>query len=420
MPFDYGEEIRRIREILEHPEQDRPYSDEHLQWLREHGFSEETIRYQEQVAQKDFSSKRFRVQLRPASPSDLEYLKSRSYPESICQFYARGEPSYSVNINLLRLPPVSVLREFNENKNIGKLLCPLGYRIVLPSEDFYCIQIDPDGIQDDSPVFLVDHLVESVENLAREVVEEYSIKIADNYKDFLNKFLRGRLPGQIYDLDWEITSGFFIVKTYEKMFLDYLSERGGITEKIYAIPRKNSSPEDYPLQYRGLDRDALIARDNGDTLAEIRMSEIREAKKISHELIWYWKSPALLSSFEEALEVYEWLEGMKPDYEIVWARIAGSGDPLPEHFISIGFEPSWFPDDFSASNDCMFFAMWHGPDNEGKIFLPYFERMNTYGLFQSVEDAGDFLACYLPFDWTEHGYYVITEVFVQEGSAKPF
>jgi hypothetical protein len=70
-----------------------------------------------------------------------------------------------------------------------------------------------------------------------------------------------------------ITHGFLIVKPYASLYRKYVG-RYDIATDVYAIPRKDRTPEQSSIQYRGLDRDALDDFDKSDLLAEVRMAEL--------------------------------------------------------------------------------------------------------------------------------------------------
>ena len=142
---------------------------------------------------------------------------------------------------------------------------------------------------------------------------------------------------------------------------------------------------------------------DSDNLAEIYMAELAE-KDVCKD--------GFLLSENELSTVFSFISTPK-DYEIIWVRLAGSPAIPPLGFQSIGFEPSYFiGDHFSASCDCMLFPRWHGTDKEGTLFLGYFNRLNTHGLFESTDDASAFLDYYLSFDWTERGDFEIVEIFI--------
>ena len=201
-----------------------------------------------------------------------------------------------------------------------------------------------------------------------------------------------------------IQAGFLIVKTFEQLYQDYV-QRYQLSQSVYAIPRVDLQPNDYKIQYRGIDRDALDPYENSDNLAEIRMDEL----VIEHKC-----EEGFLFSFEIIHDVLSYIENIK-QYEVVWTRIANSDHLPPKSFISIGFEPSYFTSDhFSALCDCMLIPRWHGTDKEGTLFQNYYRQLNPYGLFDTAFAAKDFLNFYLSFDWTETGNYEIAEVFIDK------
>lgn len=201
----------------------------------------------------------------------------------------------------------------------------------------------------------------------------------------------------------DIKAGYLVVKTFQKMYHDYVI-RYNLTRDCYAIPRIDKNPEQYIIQYRGLDRDALDGSVYSDILAEVRLTELFDSGR---------SVDGFLSNYDDALDVYSYLEN-KEDYEIIWTRINQSLSVLPKHFIAAGFEPTYFgADHFAPQCDCMLFPRWHGTDEEGLLFQEYFRKLNRYGLFESVKDVEYFLKYYLSFDWTEHDEYKIVEVFIR-------
>jgi len=202
----------------------------------------------------------------------------------------------------------------------------------------------------------------------------------------------------------EIEAGFLIVKTFPKLYLDY-AQRYELSKPFYALPRIDLDPDDYEIQYRGLDRDVLDAYSDSDNLAEIRMCELEKDNKCED---------GFLFTQADVNDVMGYLTD-PTIYEIIWTRISKSDHKPPDGFISIGFEPSYFVGDhFSASCDCMLIPRWHGTDNEGILFKDYFNKLNKHGLFETHDIAKSFLDFYLSFDWTETGEYEISEVFIKE------
>jgi hypothetical protein len=201
----------------------------------------------------------------------------------------------------------------------------------------------------------------------------------------------------------EIEAGYLIVKTYPNLYQEY-AQRYKLTKAFYALPRIDRSPNNYEIQYRGLDRDALDPYKDSKKLAEIRMAELEENNECTDGFLF------LPSTVKDVLSYLDNADA----YEVIWTKIAKSSHPIPEQFLSIGFEPSYFVGDhFSASCDCMLIPRWHGSDEEGTLFDDYFRKLNKYGLFEAPDTALAFLDYYLSFDWTETGEYEIVEVFIK-------
>ena len=216
--------------------------------------------------------------------------------------------------------------------------------------------------------------------------------------------------------------GFLIVEKYESLYEKY-KERYNLSSDCYAIPRIDRSFKDYRIQYLGIDRDCLTPNDiNPRNLAEIRLSEIEDQRRFGHDDIFYTEIYPVLDFIDMNLldEMYSLLEDDKSKFETIFVKKADISCLIPHRYKSIGFEPSYFyTDHFSASCDCMLIPRWHGTDNEGTLFLKYFNQLNQFGMFPSIDIAKEFVEYYLSFDWTEQDDYYITEVFINEIEKKP-
>jgi hypothetical protein len=199
-------------------------------------------------------------------------------------------------------------------------------------------------------------------------------------------------------------SGFLIVKAFNKLYEDYVV-RYNLKSEVYAIPRLDRTPSDYKIKYRGIDRDSICGYATSDDLAGVRLFELEEEQRSQDDFVF---------EEQDAIDVLQYLDEEKEDYEIIWLRIINSGDTVPQGYKSIGFEPSYFYEDhYSAICDCTLIPRWHGTDKEGVIFREYFDKLNSYGLFDNASTAKDFLDYYLSFDWTEKGDFEIIEVFIK-------
>lgn len=227
-------------------------------------------------------------------------------------------------------------------------------------------------------------------------------------------------------------SGYLIVKTFERVFREYLklcdfkkwplrSDRG-----IYSIPWKGMPADDYEKRYRGVERDPLFSWDEKDE--EIfrgsgMVAEPEDAELEAHLAVGRFEKAQetdndFIKSHEDAVSAFNLLQ-TPVEREIIWIRDAESDSSgLPDYPL-LGYDPSYSGGDwFSAISDCMCFPRWHGTDTEGELFKKYHDNLNQYALFDTPEMAREFLEYYLSFDWTEHiGEYVITEVRLVKGNA---
>ncbi len=213
-----------------------------------------------------------------------------------------------------------------------------------------------------------------------------------------------------------IDHGYLIVEKYASLY-DKYKGRYNLTTDRYAIPRIDRAPADYRIRYQGIDRDCLVPNDISPlNLAELRLAEIANTNISLNKDRNY--ETALESDFippELLYEMVELLEADRPKHETIFVKRAEVSCKIPDHYISIGYEPSYFySDHFSASCDCMLIPRWHGTDEEGKLFLKYFALLNKFGLFDSAAVAQEFLDYYLSLDWTERGDFYIVEVFLDK------
>lgn len=206
---------------------------------------------------------------------------------------------------------------------------------------------------------------------------------------------------------------YLVLKRFEVLYKEF-AQKPEFKLPIYALPLFGTDWNASRVRYHGLDRDPLSAWDDPlASLAEIRMAEIRNTEE---DGVPYWVNKEYIFRAEDLNEVLKWAEEEVPgEYEPVWARVAGFDNTPPISYNLAGYEPSYFPCGFfSPLCDCMCFPRWHGTDQEGALFSEYFKRLNSYGLFDSWNDANDFLTYYLSFDWTETGEYQIIEVWIPE------
>ncbi len=215
--------------------------------------------------------------------------------------------------------------------------------------------------------------------------------------------------------DWyygDFDAGFLIVRAYSWLFDWYCGSEfchDNMGSRIYAIPQRGFSAENYDKQYGGIDRIALTLEPNGaypeiDELdALVMLEQLEQAGRAKGDFIF---------DAADAQRVYSAVQN-RTQWDMIWAARTDRNSPEPAGGVLLGFEPSYFYlDHFSAIADCMCFPRWHGCDPEGTLFREYFERLNGHALFNTPREAEDYLDFYLSFPWTEHPreHYHITKV----------
>ena len=183
------------------------------------------------------------------------------------------------------------------------------------------------------------------------------------------------------DYDWDYSPAqFCIVEKYESLYEKALARFKN--NSLYALPGKNKTIR----LYNGIDREPLdYTPDDMDRYSK-----------------------------EEALQYYHGLDNRKLD--LIFYRMAGSCRELPDGLTFIGYDVGYlfgkgYGDGFSSICDCMFLCRWHGCDAEGTEFIKEFNQLNKNGLFDTEEQAVDYLYHYLNQDWAETGDFCVFEIY---------
>ena len=186
----------------------------------------------------------------------------------------------------------------------------------------------------------------------------------------------------------EISAGFCIVEQY-----DYVYQK--------ELPRFNKVPgiKPYGLPYGDQPKKKYFGIGN------------LSFEKVAQNYNFYLDS--CLKAENEVIEIRNTLFS-EEHCDVVWFRVYGSDAVAPYGYKSCGYDVTYEPDlngAFSIINDCMFICRWHGCDDEGTAFQPYFEALNDNGLFNDVETAISYMKYYLSFEWSERGEFCICEIF---------
>lgn len=195
----------------------------------------------------------------------------------------------------------------------------------------------------------------------------------------------------------QVTDGFLVVKTFERMCREYLAtiEQLRQTRNTDVFP---ILPEQMPGKYRGIARDPIQPwveglRDTGldepteeELAASLFMGELTESRKQDGDFIF---------ALNDARKLFEMIPP-RAEREIIWARRMDRGDLPPPETAVLGYEPTEFfgSDHSSLIASCAFFRYWrraHGDDEKKMRFKALHARLNTWGLFDTPAQAEQYL-----------------------------
>ena len=165
--------------------------------------------------------------------------------------------------------------------------------------------------------------------------------------------------GIIVEKPYDFPGLFSTEKKYSVLYREELPRFQKQPLNMYALPYS-----DEPVKiYNGLGRMGL------DETGSLNPS-VKELSTDDIECLMLDEKSALvfLSSCNNADE-----------YELVWSKISGSNENIPDGYKFIGYDISYPPycdGAFSIICDCLFICRWHGCDIEGTLFLDDFNKLN--------------------------------------------
>lgn len=230
--------------------------------------------------------------------------------------------------------------------------------------------------------------------------------------------------GTITTAPYMTEAHFSTAMKYDVLYQKELPRFRKYPSDFYAHP-KGDTPSRI---YRGLDRRGLNEYDPPKrSLNSLQLflyeQYCKQIKTAWLQGAWlcchYGPAHALLKEERTAQLFLNLLEGSE-DYELLWARIYGAEDTVPDGYRFLGFDVTYMPETcglFSMINDCMFIVRWHGCDEHGTLFLDDFAKLNENGLFDNPEDALAYMVKYLHEEWAENGEYGIFEIYAKDGTA---
>jgi hypothetical protein len=195
----------------------------------------------------------------------------------------------------------------------------------------------------------------------------------------------------------EFSAGFLIVKTFERMYRDYLTSFEKLRQSNSDFTHAPVPLERMPGKYRGVARDPMepwYEDFSGSGLfdepteqelaANLLMTELRDAGKADGFFVF-------------ALNDTRKLFGMiQPpvEREIIWARRIDKTDPPPSEMIVLGYEPIDFYGDFTSLIANVLFFSYHQTtdtdDPDGMRAKIHHPRLNKWSLFNTPTHAQEY------------------------------
>lgn len=135
-----------------------------------------------------------KVELRPASESQLRQLIELGVPQDVIRFYREAEPTRCAEIARIRLWPIKDVIEENTDYVPGCFVRPHGYVVFSTTiyGDTYCFDLNSANSIASAPVVLLSHEIFD-DTTTREDVSKIAKKIAPNLSAFLTAFAAGGL-----------------------------------------------------------------------------------------------------------------------------------------------------------------------------------------------------------------------------------
>lgn len=191
-----------------------------------------------------------------------------------------------------------------------------------------------------------------------------------------------------------VTSAFLVVKTFERMYRDYLIK----FEKYRKVePRVTYGPillEQMPGKYRGVARNPIepwIEDFRGSGMIEVPTEQELAASLFIKDLADAGKAKFwFIFELDNARKL---LTMIRPpvEREIIWAKHMDKNDPPPPGTEILGYEPIDFGGDFSSLiTGVLFFRyFWTADldDPDGTRAKNYYSRLNKWGLFDTPDLA---------------------------------
>ena len=136
------------------------------------------------------------AEFRPASPADLEALRTLHLPEDILAFYRQAEPVKYAEIGKVRLWPITNILEENKDYVPGYYANSCGYVVFSTTiyGDAFCFDTRSAVYPLNSAIVLIAHDLEPEnDEIKREDLAKLAKPIAASFSDFLQAFVSEKL-----------------------------------------------------------------------------------------------------------------------------------------------------------------------------------------------------------------------------------
>ena len=211
--------------------------------------------------------------------------------------------------------------------------------------------------------------------------------------------------GQIVEIELDYClSRFITVKKYDVLYAEELPRFREHPADIYGLPFADTPKK----VYLGAGRLGMLVGRN-----KLRENLTEAEKALARKMDEDYGCELTFSEERSALEYMNLFQDAD-QYELIYFRNSGEQGNIPEGYQFSGYDicyPPEYDGGFSILCDCMFICYWHGCDEEGTLFADDFAKLNDSGLFDTWQDAYNYMKKYLSKDWTERGVYCIVEVY---------
>ena len=212
----------------------------------------------------------------------------------------------------------------------------------------------------------------------------------------------------------DYSAGFLIVKTFARMYRDYLTEFEELRQLRSDFNRNPVPLERMPGRYRGVARnpmEAWIEEFTGSGLFEEPTGQELAASLFMRELCDAGKAEGFfVFTLEDVRKIFRMIQP-PVEREIIWARRIDKSDTPPPETIFLGYEPIDFYGDFtSLIANVLFFRYAETPDikdPDGTRAKIHYPRLNKWGLFDIPTHAQEYADSFPPLPQPERPPHIV-------------